>query len=234
MTDVQPTQALVSKVIAAAKESGYVQKDSSHAQGYKYADDEAITTKFRNAMIDQGVLVYPEAMEFRDIQVFPHADGVKAPNVLVSIIGHLAVTDGAASLRVASLGQGIDRGDKAIYKAMTGFKKYGYRHLVMMATGDDPEKSRDDEISTNQAVSRPAEQGRSRNTAPQLATKEQHDELKALRTQFGLSADEMTALRKANTDKAKPSEFTVADFEAMKKAINEAGTIKQATGGEIS
>lgn len=238
MADTTPGQMLLDKVLAAAKESGYVQKDGTHAQGYGYVTDEATTTKFRNAMIDAGVLCFPEEMEFHDIQVFPHE--TKAPNVLVSIRGHFAVTDGNASLRVASLGQGIDRGDKAVYKAMTGFKKYGYRHLVMMATGDDPEQSREDEVastarsgernrkrSTNGAVSQQGEQADSGNTP---ATKAQQDELKDLAKQNNLDKNEMTNLRKAHTDKEKSSQFTQADFEAMRKAIIETGKVKAAAG----
>ena len=44
-------------------------------------------------------------------------------------------------LQVGVAGQGQDRADKAIYKAMTGAKKYGYACLFALPTTDDPEKS---------------------------------------------------------------------------------------------
>lgn len=65
------------------------------------------------------------------------------------------------------------------------------------------------------------------------ASKAQQDELKALAAEYSMSKEEMSALRKAHTDKAKSSEFTVKDYNAMKVAIVESGKIKAATGGEI-
>lgn len=239
MTDITPQQALIEKVLKAATESGYVQKDSKHGQGYKYADDEAISEKFRTAMIANGVLVFPEELEFADIRV-TQPEGEKTPQVLVSVRGFLAVTDGAASFKVASLGQGLDKGDKAIYKAMTGFKKYGYRHAVMMVTGDDPEAPRDDEVvssgekkstrrnSSTKATEPKAEEANDPQTT--LASRKQQDELKQLMADNGLTKDEMSVLRQAHTDKSKSSEFTVADYEAMKNAIVATGQVKEAAG----
>lgn len=236
MTEITPSQALINRILIAAKESGYVQKSSRHGQGYKYADDEAITTKFRDAMIAAGVLVFPEEVELVDIKVIEEDPKPKVPNVLVTIRGFFAVTDGGATLKVASLGQGLDRGDKAIYKAMTGFKKYAYRHLVMMATGDDPEATREDEVASDQPKestrrnSRKAADPQPADPATTLAAREQQDELKALADEHGVTRDEMSVLRKAHTDKAKSSEFTVADYEAMKNAIVESGAVKAAAG----
>ena len=39
-------------------------------------------------------------------------------------------------------GQGIDAGDKAPYKAMTGALKYALLQSFLLATGDDPEDER--------------------------------------------------------------------------------------------
>lgn len=42
------------------------------------------------------------------------------------------------------VGEGIDKGDKGIYKAMTGALKYYLADTFMVATGDDPEKDSPD------------------------------------------------------------------------------------------
>ena len=41
-------------------------------------------------------------------------------------------------------GQGLDPGDKAPYKAMTGALKYALLQSFLLATGDDPEDERAD------------------------------------------------------------------------------------------
>lgn len=237
-TQTSPGQFLVEKVLAAALDSGYVQKASKHGQGYNYADDEAITTKFRDAMLGQGVLVFPEEIEVKHIQVFEDPRGEKAPNVLVTIGGHFTVTDGAAAFKVSSLGQGIDRGDKAVYKAMTGFKKYAYRHLVMMATGDDPEQTRDDEQqprSTNSAVSQQVKQADSGNKTadPKLATQAQKNLIRAKAREAGITDEELKALRLSVTGKQSSAQFTKDDVDVMLKGIESAAAAKALTGGEV-
>ena len=258
-TQSTPSQLLVDKVLGAAAESGYVQKAGKHGQGYMYADDEAITTKFREAMLSQGVLVFPEEIEVKHIQVFEDPNG-KAPNVLVTIGGHFVVTDGGASLKVSSLGQGLDRGDKAIYKAMTGFKKYGYRHLVMMATGDDPEQTREDEVSstarnseqkgqprsTNAAVSPSVKQAdsgnsqRSSNVAQspangnaRPATQAQKNLIRAKAREAGITDEELKSLRLSITGKQSSKDFTSGDVDAMLEGIKSAAAAKALTGGEV-
>ena len=46
-------------------------------------------------------------------------------------------------------GEGIDKGDKAGYKAYTGALKYFLANTFMVATGDDPEKDSPSETMNN-------------------------------------------------------------------------------------
>jgi hypothetical protein len=52
-------------------------------------------------------------------------------------------------------GQGLDPGDKAPYKAMTGALKYALLQSFLLATGDDPEDERTDARSTTSGSDRP-------------------------------------------------------------------------------
>ncbi len=52
-------------------------------------------------------------------------------------------------------GQGLDAGDKAPYKAMTGALKYALLQSFLLATGDDPEDERMDTRFTAPGVDRP-------------------------------------------------------------------------------
>jgi len=49
-------------------------------------------------------------------------------------------------IEVGVSGQGQDRADKAVYKAMTGAKKYGYACLFALPTSDDPERPQTPEV----------------------------------------------------------------------------------------
>jgi len=52
-------------------------------------------------------------------------------------------------------GQGLDAGDKAPYKAMTGALKYALLQSFLLATGDDPEDERVDARFTAPGADRP-------------------------------------------------------------------------------
>ena len=50
--------------------------------------------------------------------------------------------DTAEEITVKTAGEGLDSGDKAPYKAMTGALKYALLQSFLLATGDDPEDER--------------------------------------------------------------------------------------------
>ena len=50
--------------------------------------------------------------------------------------------DTAEEISVKVAGEGLDPGDKAPYKAMTGALKYALLQSFLLATGDDPEEER--------------------------------------------------------------------------------------------
>ena len=59
--------------------------------------------------------------------------------------------DTAEEITVKTAGEGLDSGDKAPYKAMTGALKYALLQSFLLATGDDPEEERF--IPTNRSSS---------------------------------------------------------------------------------
>ena len=230
MTDKTP--GLHEKVLAAAKEAGYVQKASRNtAQSYNFAGDEAISAKFRDAMLDQGVLVYPSKIEFESITPIAR-EGKDTPNVLVHIGGEFTVTDGAEAFTVESLGAGMDVGDKAVYKALTGFKKYAYRMLVMMVTGDDPEAARPDEKFT--PAVKQAEVVKPTTGTPVPATQAQKNKVRAEQHKIGLTDAQLGDLRKKVTGKLTSKDFTDRDISAMLDAMKDPVILAAVvSGGEV-
>jgi hypothetical protein len=61
-------------------------------------------------------------------------------------------------------GQGLDAGDKAPYKAMTGALKYALLQSFLLATGDDPEDERLDARFTCQSRAKPSATAPARST----------------------------------------------------------------------
>jgi hypothetical protein len=233
------SESLHERLLRAAKNAGYVQKSSRNTgQGYNYAGDEAITEKFREALLEEGLLAYPDHMEFVRIDVIPR-EGKDVPNVLVALKGNFVISDGTDSIFVESLGQGIDIGDKAVFKAMTGMRKYAFRNAVMMATGDDPEAARDDEkkgSSTKAAVSQSAEQADSSKSeeTPEEKLARGKRAIFAKQKEIGLSKEGLAALRLKVTGKQSSRQFTIDDVNAMLKAMKDPAQVAAAvTGGEV-
>lgn len=71
-------------------------------------------------------------------------------------------------LEVDAYGEGQDRGDKGLYKALTGAKKYGYALLFALPTSDDPEADETTGLSEGKATSRQPTKPRA--TKPQAQT----------------------------------------------------------------
>jgi hypothetical protein len=66
---------------------------------------------------------------------------------------------------ITAHGQGQDSADKAIYKAITGGRKYGLAMLFNLATSDDPEKE-----GTGKSETKPAPSPRAKQAATHAAT----------------------------------------------------------------
>lgn len=245
--------ALVQKILAAAADAGYVQKsDRNTQQGYAYAGDEAITEKFRQAFLKQGLLCYPESIEVTDAVQIPR-QGKDVPNVLVTLQAQFIVTDGEAQITVASAGQGMDVGDKAVYKALTGLKKYAYRMVVMMVTGDDPEVGREDEATKprgarnedRSSVALGADGGASGAAASGAragSVKPQQDSMSdsqrkrifALGSERGLTKQQLGSVRQLITGKFNSAQMTRTDAGNLIEVLsNEGMTVAALTGGAV-
>ncbi len=89
-------------------------------------------------------------------------------------------------------GEGIDKGDKAGYKAYTGALKYFLANTFMVATGDDPEKESPDAPMNEKAGRKPA--------AKKIAATATEKQLAILRPLY--TGERLEKLLKANDIKA--------------------------------
>lgn len=71
--------------------------------------------------------------------------GKEERHVMVKVACTIGDAEGAETITIYGYGEGSDRGDKAIYKAFTGAKKYLLSNVFQIPSADDPEDSRGQE-----------------------------------------------------------------------------------------
>lgn len=140
---VQETAApnIHQRFIAAMADCGYVQKDGYNSfSKYKYVTHDAVVEHVRPALVKNGIVPITRMLECE----WPEGattHGGKANNICrvkmeVSFVNADAPAD---QIVVAYWGEAADTGDKAIFKAISGAKKYIFTNTFMLASGDDPE-----------------------------------------------------------------------------------------------
>lgn len=115
-------------------ELGMVKKAGYNAfHKYKYALEADVIAEVRPAFIKHNLLLIPSV---RDCIVQVIHDNILTQ---ATIDYRLIHTTSGEELQYTIVGQGMDKGDKGIYKALTGANKYALLKPLLLATGDDPE-----------------------------------------------------------------------------------------------
>jgi len=134
---------LVAKLARIAGEMDYVQKTGrNQAQNYSFAKEGDFKAKAKPLLareeIHMGCTV--------DLQGVPiHIGDSKAgtPQWLTTVELTATFRYRSAEISCSAIGQGVDPGDKGVYKAMTGALKYIFATSFQVETGDDPENAND-------------------------------------------------------------------------------------------
>jgi len=121
--------------------------------------------------------------------------------------------DTAEEISVKVAGEGLDPGDKAPYKAMTGALKYALLQSFLLATGDDPEEERANYSSAPRDSAR-------------LVTAEEIQELRRLIEDTGTELDRVLAYYKLSS----LEEMTEATYRRALELLNRK-LAKQSQGG---
>lgn len=136
-------KGLAAKLVEAALDVENVTKRGNNTQQkYRYAMAEDVAAAATKALLARGVIADFECIrsEAHPIKSRQGTDGL-----IVTARCRLVVTDSETgeSHERSVIGSGSDYpGDKAIYKAMTGARKYAFIHLLDIPIGDDPEEER--------------------------------------------------------------------------------------------
>ena len=132
------------KLAEVRRRIGYVQKRGHNERNnYSYVTAADIAGAVGDLLSELGVVVVPT---LESITYEP----VRTTNGQVERVAHVVMiykftdVDTGESVMVKVPGEGLDSGDKAPYKAMTGALKYALLQSFLLATGDDPEDERAD------------------------------------------------------------------------------------------
>ena len=130
---------------------GYVQKkDENKFQKYKYAGEGALLAALRPAMVRHGLVLFPSVENVSPIDEYGNT------TVTIEYTLTHAPTGAVWPKPLKAVGVGNDRnsnggvGDKGLYKAITGANKYMLFKLFQLETGDDAEKTENEEGKTEQ------------------------------------------------------------------------------------
>ena len=114
-------------------EVGYVQKDAKNDHHkYKYASADAVLTKVRAACSSRGIAI-TETTAY--VMEYHPSEGKARAVVQLSQAYRL----GDETATFMGLGEGTDKGDKAVMKANTAALKYLLSLAFNISWGDDPE-----------------------------------------------------------------------------------------------
>jgi len=119
------------KVLAIQSEMTKLPKNGYNSfHKYAYVTEADAMEMFRDLCVKHGVVVIPT------ISIVAHNGDLTTINASYRIID----CDTGKEITCEIPGQGQDKGDKGIYKAITGSYKYFIMKTFMIPTGDDPER----------------------------------------------------------------------------------------------
>lgn len=133
------TKEIATALAAAQGEFRSVQKSGNNTYDrYKYAKLEDYVEAVGNVLPKHGLSRLASVEEIIPMDDRETQNGKKEHVVRVKLVLRIMHTSGEW-IEMPSYGEGQDRADKAIYKAITGAHKYALASALGLATTDDPE-----------------------------------------------------------------------------------------------
>jgi hypothetical protein len=149
----EPIEAVVSKKVFPVKKKSLLAEAMVKCQSlinpagksgenkfdhYKYSTLEDYCNQLKPALTASELAVYFNQDEITDKGIRETSTGKKEYVIRVKLTATIMHSSGEC-MDVVGYGEGQDRGDKAIYKAITGCKKYLLANAFNIPTTDDPE-----------------------------------------------------------------------------------------------
>ena len=142
------------KLAEVRRRIGYVQKRGHNERfNYSYVTAADIAGSVGDILAELGVVVIPTLEDISYESAAGRGEAARMARVVMAYT--FADVDSGEEVIAKVAGQGLDAGDKAPYKAMTGALKYALLQSFLLATGDDPEDERVDARSATPSSDRP-------------------------------------------------------------------------------
>lgn len=208
------------KVLSVMKRVDYLQKDGKVAYGntrYNYLSEEKITSEIRKGMAEAGLVIFPMKMEVVSENEVPTKSG-KARLLNIVVNYRIQDTESDDFIDIQALGEGMDNGDKTVYKAMTGAFKYAQRQTFMIPTGDDPDQIASDELvgTKNQKATGAEKPDNKKSTGDEkAAAQNQLNKLFVVAKDAGMTSEQMKALIKGKYNKDSSKKLTVKEVSKL-------------------
>jgi ERF superfamily len=199
------------KLAEVRRRIGYIQKRGHNERfNYSYVTAADIAGSVGDILSELGVVVIPCLENITYESATGRGETTRMARVVMAYTFSDVDSDEEIVAKVA--GQGLDSGDKAPYKAMTGALKYALLQSFLLATGDDPEDERADSRTAL---------GSERQITAELAR-----ELQGLIEQTGTDLERVLAYYKISA----LSEMTEASYRRALELLNRK-LAKQTQGG---
>lgn len=126
----ETNQGILNKLYSIMAEIPEIGKDKTNSfHGYKYTSEYAIKTAIHPLLVKHKVMFTTTLVD------------IKRETDITSIKLEYCFSDIETGEKISGVmpGEGQDKGDKGVYKAITGAIKYILTTTFLIATGDDPE-----------------------------------------------------------------------------------------------
>ena len=142
------------KLAEVRRRIGYIQKRGHNERfNYSYVTAADIAGAVGDLLAELGVVVIPRLEDISYEFAAGRGEATRMARVVMAYT--FADVDSGEEIIAKVAGQGLDPGDKAPYKAMTGALKYALLQSFLLATGDDPEDERVDARFATPSSDRP-------------------------------------------------------------------------------
>ena len=206
-----PRLNLRQKLAEVRRRIGYIQKRGHNERfNYSYVTAADIAGSVGDILAELGVVVIPCLENITYESAASRGETTRMARVVMAYT--FSDVDSGEQLVAKVAGQGLDPGDKAPYKAMTGALKYALLQSFLLATGDDPEDERAD--------------SRTAFGSERLITAEQARQLQGLIEETGTDLERVLAYYKISA----LSEMTEASYRRALELLNRK-LAKQSQGG---
>lgn len=147
---------VLTAILGVYEEIGYVQKTGkmeSAQQNYSYASESDFIATLRPAMINHKLVSRPLSHKIVHHEMI-EVGKFKTPTIKTFVESTYRISHAPTGEYVdaASLSEGLDVGDKGLFKAMTGSQKYALRQTFLIETGNDPDDTNSDDLKASKAV----------------------------------------------------------------------------------